>query len=149
MTDLIFEGKLDESEVGKIRPGMSLVIAIGAIENVRFNAILEHISPKGVEENGTILFPIRAKVDLVEKTFVRAGYSATADITLDKREQVLALNEALLQFDREKQDAVFVETETAPQEFVRKYIETGLSDGINIEVVSGLTKEERIKLPRG
>ncbi len=146
MSDLIFEGKLDESEVGKIKNGMKLLITIGAIEDVNFNATLEHISPKGVEENGTILFPIRAKVDLVENIFVRAGYSATASIVLDKREQVLAVNESVLQFD--KDNKTFVEIETTHQNFEKKYIDTGLSDSINIEVVSGLEKGVRIKVPK-
>lgn len=147
MNDLIFEGKLDESEVGKIKTGMKLNITIGAIENVTFTATLEHISPKGVEENGTILFPIRADVNLVENIFVRAGYSATASIVLDKREQVLAINEVVLQF--EKDNKVFVEVETSPQNFKKQSIEVGLSDSINIEVLSGLTKEARIKVPKG
>lgn len=147
MSDLIFEGKLDESEVGKIKTGMKLNITIGAIEDVTFAATLEHISPKGVEENGTILFPIRADVNLVENIFVRAGYSATASIVLDKREQVLAINEVVLQF--EKDNKVFVEVETSPQNFKKQPIEVGLSDSINIEVLSGLTKEARIKVPKG
>ncbi len=149
MNDLIFEGKLDESEVGKIRQGMKLDITIGAIVDVIFTATLEHISPKGVNENGTILFPIKADVNLVDTIFVRAGYSANASIVIDKKDQVLAINEAVLQFDREKEDAVFVEVETGPQQFIKKYIETGLSDGINIEVVSGLTKDDRVKVPKG
>ena len=146
MNDLIFEGKLDESEVGKIKTGMKLIITIGAIDDVNFTATLEHISPKGVEESGTILFPIRAKVDLVENIFVRAGYSATASIVLDRREQVLAINESVLQFD--KDNKTFVEVETTPQNFEKKYIEVGLSDSINIEVLSGLDKEARVKVPK-
>lgn len=147
MGDLIFEGKLDESEVGRIKTGMNLVITIGAIEDVEFSATLEHISPKGKEESGTILFPIRANVNLVDNIFVRAGYSATASIVIDKREQVLAVNEALLQFDKDKK--VFVELETTPQVFKKQYIETGLSDSINIEVLSGLEKDAKIKVPKG
>ena len=146
MNDLVFEGKLDESEVGKIKTGMKLLITIGAIDNVNFNATLEHISPKGVEENGTILFPIRAKVDLVENYFVRAGYSATASIVLDQRKHVMAINESVLQFD--KDNKTFVEVETTPQNFEKRYIETGLSDSINIEVISGLDKDARIKVPK-
>ncbi|MFC1494002.1 efflux RND transporter periplasmic adaptor subunit [Thermodesulfobacteriota bacterium] len=147
MSDLIFEGKLDESEVGKIKIGMSLIITIGAIEDVEFAAILEHISPKGREESGTILFPIRANVNLVENIFVRAGYSATASIVLGKRYQVLAINEGLLQFD--KDNKTFVEVETSQQVFKKQYVEVGLSDSINIEVLSGLDKDARIKVPKG
>lgn len=147
MSDLIFEGKLDESEVGKIKTGMKLVITIGAIEDVKFTATLEHISPKGKEESGTILFPIRANVDLVENMFIRAGYSATASIAIDKREQVLAVNEVVLQFD--ENNKTFVEVETSSQVFKKQYIEVGLSDSINVEVLSGLDKDARIKVPKG
>ncbi|MBN1905262.1 MAG: efflux RND transporter periplasmic adaptor subunit [Deltaproteobacteria bacterium] len=146
MNDLIFEGKLDESEVGKIKIGMRLLITIGAIDNVEFNATLEHISPKGVEENGAILFPVRADVDLVDNIFVRAGYSATANIVLDKKEKVLAVNESVLQFD--KDNKTFVEVEIAPQQFEKRYIETGISDSINIEVVSGIDKDVKVKVPK-
>ncbi len=146
MSDLIFIGKLDESEVGNIKIGMKLVITVGAIDNVDFNATLTHIAPKGVEENGTTLFPVKADVDLVKNIFVRAGYSATANIVLDKKEKVLAVNESVLQF--EKDNKTFVEVETSPQQFEKRYIETGISDSINIEVMSGLDKGVRIKVPK-
>lgn len=149
MNDLIFEGKLDESEVGKIKLGMKLLITIGAIDNVEFTATLEHISPKGEEKDGAIQFPIKANVDLIDTIFIRAGYSATASIVIDKREKVMAINEATLQFDKENKDATFVEVENSPQKFEKKYIEVGLSDGINIEVISGLKIEDRIKVPKG
>jgi HlyD family secretion protein len=149
MNNLIFEGKLDESEVGKIKLGMQLLITVGAIENVTFNATLEHISPKGFEENGTILFPIKADVELIDTIFIRAGYSANASIVLGKRDSVLAINESLLQFDGDNEDSVFVEIEKGPQQFEKQYIEVGLSDGINIEVISGLTTENKIKVPQG
>ncbi|HPE55987.1 MAG TPA: efflux RND transporter periplasmic adaptor subunit [Bacteroidales bacterium] len=142
MGEMIFEGKVDESEVGKIKEGMDLILTIGAINDVHFNATLEHISPKGVEENGAIQFEIKAAVDLIDTVFVRAGYSANADIVLDKRDSVLAISEALLQFEN---DTAFVEVETEPQTFEKRIIETGLSDGINIEILSGLTKDDKIK----
>ncbi|UCH14617.1 MAG: efflux RND transporter periplasmic adaptor subunit [Bacteroidales bacterium] len=149
MNNLIFEGKLDESEVGKIKLGMQLLITVGAIENVTFNATLEHISPKGFEENGTILFPIKADVELIDTLFIRAGYSANASIVLGKRDSVLAISESLLQFEGDNDDSVFVEIEKDPQQFEKKYIEVGLSDGINIEVKSGLSTENKIKVPQG
>ncbi len=142
MGEMVFEGKVDESEVGKIKEGMDLILTIGAINDVQFHAALEHISPKGVEENGAIQFEIKAAVDLIDTVFVRAGYSANADIVLDKRDSVLAISEALLQFEN---DSAFVEVETQPQTFEKRFIETGLSDGINIEVVDGLSKEDKIK----
>lgn len=142
MGEMVFEGKVDESEVGKIKEGMDLILTIGAVNDVKFKAILEHISPKGVEENGAIQFEIKAAVNLIDTVFVRAGYSANADIVLDKRDSVLAISEALLQFEN---DTAFVEIETDPQTFEKRRIETGLSDGINIEVISGLTKDDKIK----
>lgn len=143
MSDLVFEGKVDESEVGKIKEGMSLILRIGAIEGETFDAILEYISPKGVEEEGAIQFEIKAAVKLKEDQFIRAGYSANADIVLDKRENVLALSEALLQFDG---DSAYVELEVGDQEFEKRYIKTGLSDGINIEIIDGVKKEDKLKL---
>jgi len=142
MKDMIFEGTVDESEVGKIREGMELVLNIGAIQGEPFTAMLEYISPKGVEDQGTIKFELRAAVQLKDGRFLRAGYSANADIVLDRRESVLAINEGNLQFEEED---VFVEVEVAQQVFERRTIETGLSDGINIEVVAGLEKSEVIK----
>lgn len=142
MGEMIFEGKVDESEVGKIREGMDLILTVGAINDVSFHAILEHISPKGTEENGAIQFEIKAAVDLIDTVFVRAGYSANADIVLDRRDSVLAVSEALLQFEN---DSTFVEVETELQVFEKRFVETGLSDGINIEILAGLSKEDKIK----
>lgn len=142
MNEMIFEGKVDESEVGKIREGMDLILSIGAIESENFNAVLEHIAPKGVEENGAIQFEIRAAVNLKQDQFIRAGYSANADIVLERRDKVLAINESLLKFDG---DTAYVEVETTPQTFEKRIIKTGLSDGLVIEVLEGLSKEDKIK----
>jgi HlyD family secretion protein len=142
MGEMIFQGKVDETEVGKINQGMNLQLTIGAIEDVKFDANLEYISPKGVEENGAIQFEIKASVKLNEKYFIRSGYSANAEIVLDRREKVLAVNESLLEFEN---DSTFVEVETSPQEFERRFVKTGLSDGINIEVLEGITKDDKLK----
>lgn len=142
MDELIFEGKVDESEVGKLRPGMEIVLTIGALEPARFAAVLEYIAPKGVAENGAIQFQIRAALRDAGDALIRANYSANADIVLDRREQVLALEESLLQFEG---DEVFVEVETAPQQFARRKLRTGLSDGVLIEVLEGLGKDDRVK----
>ncbi len=145
MSNMIFEGKVDETEVGKIKSGMELLLSIGAISEEKYNAFLEFISPKGVAENGAIQFEIKAAVKLKEGQFLRAGYSATADIVLDRRDSVMAINEKLIFFSN---DSAFVEVETAPQIFEKRYIKTGLSDGITIEVLEGVTKEEKIKIPK-
>ena len=143
MGEMIFEGKVDESEVGKIKPGMDLILTVGAIEHEAFHASLEYISPKGVEEKGAIQFEIRAKVKLKRSHFLRAGYSAIADIVLDKRDNVLAINESLLQFEDNKP---FVEVATGPQQIEKQSVQTGLSDGITVEIVSGLEKTDKIKI---
>lgn len=144
MGEMVFEGKIDESEVGKIREGMDLILTIGAIEKAKFSARLEHISPKGVEENGAIQFEIKADVKLLDSFFVRSGYSANADIVLDRVDSIMTISESLLKF---RNDTAYVEVETdQPQVFEERIIETGLSDGINIEVVSGLSKEDKIKI---
>jgi HlyD family secretion protein len=143
MGEMIFEGKVDETEVGKIHTGMNLSLSIGAIESDTFNAMLEYISPKGKEENGAIQFEIKAKVALREGKFIRSGYSANADIVLDHRDKVMVIEEGMLQY---KGDSTFVEVETKPQTFEKKYIKTGLSDGINIEVKNGLTMKDKIKV---
>lgn len=142
MNDMIFEGMVDESEVGKLKEGMELMLNVGALEGKPFTATLEYISPKGVTDQGTIKFQIRAAVKLNEQLFLRANYSANADIVLDKKENVLAINEGNLIIEDK---ANFVEVETAPQKFEKREVKTGLSDGINIEILSGLTLNEKIK----
>jgi len=145
MGEMIFEGKLDESEVGKVHEGMDIVLTIGAIDKESFNAKLEYIAPKGVTENGAIQFLIRASISKDNSAFLRAGYSANADIILDRKDKVMSIPESVLQFDKEKP---FVEIETAPQKFEKRMIKTGLSDGINSEVLEGIKKGDKIKIPQ-
>nr|WP_319399938.1 efflux RND transporter periplasmic adaptor subunit [uncultured Carboxylicivirga sp.] len=145
MGKMVFEGKVDETEVGKIKEGMDLLLSIGAIEDTKYDAKLESISPKGVEENGAIQFEIKAAVHLKENQFIRAGYSATADIVLDRRDSVIAIKEKLISFSN---DSAFVEIETGEQLYEKRLIQTGLSDGINIEVKDGITTEDKIKVPK-
>ena len=142
MGDMVFEGKVDESEVGKIKEGMDLILTIGAIDNKSFKANLEYISPKGIEENGAIQFEIKAMVNLSDSIFIRSGYSANADIVLNKVIDVLAIPEKLLQFEDDK---TYVEVEIGAQEFEKRYITTGLSDGINIQIIDGITENDKIK----
>jgi len=142
MSELIFEGKVDESEVGKLKPGMAIVLTIGALEPAKFDAVLERIAPKGVDENGAIQFKIRAALKQTGESVIRANYSANADIVLDRRDKVLAVKESLLQFEG---DSVFVEVESAPQQFEKRKIKTGLSDGVIVEVLEGLKPDDRLK----
>ncbi|WP_432412658.1 efflux RND transporter periplasmic adaptor subunit [Rasiella sp. SM2506] len=143
---MIFEGKVDESEVGKITENLPLEITVGAIENKKFDAILDYIAPKGVSENGAIQFSIKGTLKKQDTTtFIRAGLSANASIILAKAENVLGIKEALVQYDPETQKP-FVEVAVGDQEFIRKDVELGVSDGLNVEVKSGITKEDKIKV---
>jgi len=142
MKELIFEGKVDEAEVGKLREGMELKLKVGALDTVKFSAFLEYISPKGTEVQGAIQFEVRAAVELKSDFFLRAGYSANADIVLERKNQVLAVRESNLIFQN---DSIFVELEKEPQVFEKVVIKTGISDGINIEVLSGISATDRFK----
>ena len=142
MTDMIFEGKVDETEVGKIKEGMDIILTIGAIEDEKFDAVLRYLSPKGVEENGAVQFEIKADVNLKKDQFIRAGYSANASIVLEQKDSVMSIPEGLLKFEN---DSSYVEIEVDSQKFEKRFVEVGLSDGINIEVLNGLTFDDRIK----
>ena len=145
VNDMIFEGKVDESEVGKIKEDLPLEITIGAIEDTKFDAVLDYIAPKGIDENGAIQFEIEGTLKNKDSVFIRSGLSANASIILDKVEDVLAVKESLLQFDAKTQDP-YVEVKTGEQEFERRDVELGLSDGIYVEIKSGITKDDEIKI---
>lgn len=147
MSDMIFEGKVDETEVGKIIEGMPLILTIGALENVKFDANLEYISPKGIEENGAIQFEIKAKVQLKNDQFIRSGYSANADIELERRDSVMAISEGLIEFNGDTAFVQIMISDSAiiPQEFEKRKIEIGLSDGLDIEILEGLEWDEQMK----
>ena len=144
MDDIIFDGHIDEAEVAKIKEGMKLAIKVGAIEKEILDGKLEYISPQGKTVDGAIQFEIKAKVVQKPGMLIRANYSANADIVLDEKKQVLAIREALVQYKDEKP---FVEVETSPQNFVKKDVTLGLSDGIKVEVLGGVTKGDKIKVP--
>jgi HlyD family secretion protein len=143
MNDMIFLGKVDESEVGKIKEGMPITLKIAALTGQKFEATLESISPKGVEEDGAIKFEIKAALSLSKDQFIRSGYSANADIILQKKEKVLMINEGLVQFGK---DSVYVVKQIKQNQFVKQLIKTGISDGANIEVIEGLKAGDQIKV---
>lgn len=142
MGEMVFEGRVDESEVGRIAVGMDLILSVGAIESEQFDAELEFISPKGEDDQGAVKFDIRAAITLKESSFLRAGYSATADIVLEKRDQVMAIREGNLIFEDGR---TFVDLMVGEQQFERREVQTGLSDGINIEILDGLSEGDKIK----
>lgn len=143
MNSLIFEGKVDESDVGKLKEGMPLVLTVGAIQEEKFDATLEYISPKGEEEEGTVKFVVRAAVTPREDIFLRAGYSANGDIIIDKKDQVMSIKERDVIY---KNDSTFVEVKTGDKEFEKKEIKVGISDGIQVEVLNGLDTATQIKV---
>lgn len=142
---MIFEGKVDEGEVSKLKQEMDMIINLAAIEDKNYPAKLKFIAPKGIEESGAVQFKIEADVYLDDEYFVRAGYSANASIITDKRNEVDALNEAVIQYDLETKKP-YVEIEIGDQEFERREIVLGLADGINVEIISGLKKDEKVKI---
>ena len=142
---MIFEGKVDESEVGKIKEDLPLEITIGALEGKTFDAILDYIAPKGKEENGAIQFEIKGTMKKQDSVFIRAGLSANASVILGRADSVLAIKEALIQFDDVTKEP-FVEIENGDQKFERRAIELGISDGIDVEIKSGITETDRIKV---
>jgi len=142
---MIFEGKVDEGEVSKLKQEMDMIINLAAIEEKNYPAKLKFIAPKGVEESGAVQFKIEADVYLDDEYFVRAGYSANASIITAQRKEVDALNEAVIQYDLETKKP-YVEIEVGDQEFERREIVLGLADGINVEIISGLKKDEKVKI---
>ena len=145
MNDLIFKGKIDETEVGRIHEGMPVKLTIGALQNLTFHAELEYISPKGVEENGANQFEIKAAVHAPDSVQIRSGYSANAEIVLQRAQKVLAVPEGIIEFSGDS-TFVWVMTDSIPeQKFERRQIKTGMSDGIKLEIKEGLTGKEKVR----
>lgn len=145
LNKMIFEGRVDEGEVSKLKTGLPLKIEIGAIEDKVYDAKLTLIAPKGIEVAGAIQFQIEGEVYLDDEYIVRAGYSANATIVTQTKENVLAIDEYLLQFDNKTKEA-FVEIEISDQNFEKRQIEIGISDGVFAEVLSGVSINDKIKV---
>jgi HlyD family secretion protein len=145
LNKMIFEGKVDEAEVGKLKVDMPLEVNLGAIEDQSLEAKLKFIAPKGNEEQGAVQFIIEADLFLNDSIFIRAGYSANASLVLERKDSIMAIPESLLQFDRETEKP-YVEISLGEQTFEKRDIEIGISDGVNVEIISGLTKEDLIKV---
>lgn len=146
VNNMIFKGKIDESEVGRIETGLPLKITVGAIQDKTFDASLYYISPKADGESlDAVQFEIKGRLENRDSTFIRAGLSANASIILQQAENVLAIPEALVQFDS-KTSQSFVEIQTGDQKFERRNIQLGISDGILVEVKEGLSENDKIKV---
>lgn len=147
MSDMLFRGNVDETDVGKLHEGMPVTLTIGALQNVELDAVLEYVSPKAAEENGVILFEVKAAVKVPAEVFVRAGYSANANVMIENREGVLTLPESTVEFEGDK---TYVYVLTSPEEaeeqtFDRREVAIGLSNGIDIEIVSGIAESDKIR----
>lgn len=145
MGDLLFIGKIDETEVGRIHTDMPMKLSIGALNNVKFDANLEYIAPKGTEENGAILFEIKGAAKIPASVKIRAGYSANAEIVVEQATDVISVPESSITFENKKSYVYVVKTEKPEQTFEKRIVTTGLSDGINIEVKKGLKRGEKIR----
>jgi len=143
MRSVYFSGKVEESEVGKLKEGLPIILKVGAIEDKEFDAVLDFIAPKGDEEDKTVKFSISATINIPDSVNLRAGYSANAEIVLDKRENVYAISEGNIIFEN---DSTFVEIEKSEQNFEKTYVKTGLSDGIFVEIISGIDTSDLVKI---
>ena len=145
MSKMIFEGQVDESEVGKLKEGINIKVVLGAINEKEFPAKLTFVAPKGLEVNGAVQFTIKADVEVEQSTNIRAGYSANAEIELESKENTFCIKEALLQFNRITEKP-FVEIQKADGSFEKVDVELGLSDGINVEIKEGVKEGDKIKV---
>lgn len=148
MNDLIFRGNIDETEVGRLVEGMPMKITVGALQDLRFDAVLEYVSPKAVENNGANQFEVKAAVTAVRDRKIRSGYSANAEIVLAKAEGVLSVPESAIEFSGDS-TFVYVVGGTGEQKTYRRtQVVTGLSDGVNIEIKSGITTKDKVRGPQ-
>ena len=145
LNEMIFEGQVEEAEVGKLELGQSLKVNMAAIPGREFDAILKFVAPKGTEQGGAVQFKIEADLTLDEDTFIRAGYSANGSLVVENKQEIVVIAEALLQFDRRTQ-LPYVEVEISDQNFERRDVTTGLSDGIKVEILSGVSMDDKIKI---
>ena len=147
LNDMIFRGNIDETEVGRLREGMPVKLTIGALQDVALNAVLEYIAPKGAEENGVIMFEIKASTQIPPDLFVRAGYSANAEIVTDRRAGVLTVPESAVEFEGDKTfvNLLTSDSTATDQTFERKEVKLGLSNGVNVEVTEGLSGGEKLR----
>ena len=147
MNDLIFRGNIDETEVGQLTMGVQMKITIGALQNLKFDATLEYISPKATESNGANQFEIKAAVKLAEGGKIRSGYSANAEIVLDHAEKVLSIPESAIEFSGDTTFVYLVKGDGKQKTYERTQVTTGLSDGVNIEIKKGLTVKDKVRGP--
>lgn len=148
MGDLIFRGNIDETEVGRLVEGMPMKITIGALQDLKYDASLEYISPKAVESNGANQFEIKAAVIIPKGEKMRSGYSANAEIVLAHADKVVTLPESALCFEGDSTFIYVVRGSGETAGYERRAVTTGLSDGVNIEIKSGVTSRDKVRGPQ-
>ena len=148
MNDLIFRGNIDETEVGRLVQGMSMRITVGALHDLAFDAILEYISPKAVEQGGANQFEVKAAVRVEGDVYMRSGYSANAEIVLEEADKVLSVPESAIEFSGDTAFVYVLEPGTSPKVYRRTRVETGLSDGVDIEIRSGVEEGQTVRGPQ-
>ena len=147
MNNLLFRGNIDETEVGQLVNGMNMKITIGALQDLKFDASLEYISPKAMESNGANQFEIKAAVKLSEGGKIRSGYSANAEIVLARADKVLSIPESAIEFSGDSTFVYIIKGEGKAKTYERKQVTTGLSDGVNIEIKKGLSTKDKVRGP--
>ena len=145
---MIFRGKVDETDVGKLHEGMPVTLTIGAVQDSKTERTAGNISPpKATTDNNVIMFEVKAAVDVDDNIFVRSGYSANASIMIENRENVLAVPESVLEFEEDKTYAYVLTSPEGAEEqtFEKREVTTGLSDGMNMEIKEGLSETDRLR----
>ena len=148
MNDLIFRGNIDETEVGRLVQGMSMRITVGALHDLAFDVTLEYISPKAVEQGGANQFEVKAAVRVEGDVYMRSGYSANAEIVLEEADKVLSVPESAIEFSGDTAFVYVLEPGTSPKVYRRTRVETGLSDGVDIEIRSGVEEGQTVRGPQ-
>lgn len=147
LNSLIFQGEIDEAQAGKLKQGMDMKIVIGALQNKTFPGKLTMIAPKGKDNLGTIKFPVEGDVNNPNNEYIRAGFSANGEIVLKSEKNALLLDESLIQYEKKNgKDTPFVEVKQPDGKFKKVYVKLGASDGINVQILSGLTKDSEVKV---
>ncbi|MDH6250702.1 HlyD family secretion protein [Chryseobacterium sp. H1D6B] len=147
LNSLIFQGDIDEAQAGKLKQGMNMNVVIGALQNKTFSGKLTMIAPKGKDNNGTIKFPVEGDVYNPNNEYIRAGFSANGEILLSSQKNALLLDESLVQYEKSNgKDKPFVEVKQPDGKFKKVYVKLGASDGINVQILSGITKDSEVKV---
>ena len=147
LNSLIFQGEIDEAQAGKLKQGMDMNIVIGALQNKSFPGRLTMIAPKGKDNNGTIKFPVEGDVHNPNNEYIRAGFSANGEIVMSSQKNALLLDESLVQYEKSNgKDKSFVEVKQPDGKFKKVFVKLGASDGINVQILSGIDKNANVKV---